>query len=135
LSISTSVLTPVGSYTFTITGTSGGLTHSVSATLIVESNYALSASPSSRTVTAGGATTYTVAVTRYGGFAGLINLSVAGLPTGATGTFAPNPANASSVLSVGTSTATPPGTYVLTITGVAGSRKLTHTTTVTLVVN
>jgi hypothetical protein len=36
---------------------------------------------------------------------------------------------------VTTSTATTPGTYVLTITGVAGSRMLTHTATVTLVVN
>jgi subtilisin family serine protease len=135
LTVNTSVMTPVGSFTFTITGVSGGLSHSVSATLVVRSNYALSASPSSRTVTAGAATTYTVAVTRYGGFAGLVNLSVSGLPAGATATFAPNPADASAVLSVGTSAATPTGTYVLTIKGVAGSRMLTHTTTVTLVIN
>jgi subtilisin family serine protease len=134
LTISTSVLTVTGSYMFTITGLSGGLSHSVSATLLVRSSYGLSASPPSQTVTAGGATTYTIAVTRYG-FAGLINLSVTGLPAGATATFAPNPADASSLLSVGTSTATLPGTYVLTITGVAGSRMLTHTATVTLVVN
>ena len=135
LTVNTSVMAPVGSYTFTITGASGGLSHSVSTTLVVRSNYALSASPSSRTVTAGGATTYTVAVTRYGGFAGLVNLSVSGLPAGATATFTPNPADASSVLSVSTTTATSPNTYVLTVKGVAGSRMLTHTTTVTLIVN
>jgi hypothetical protein len=135
LTVNTSVMTPVRSYSFTITGVSGGLSHSVSTTLVVRSNYALSASPSTRTVTAGGATTYTVAVTRYGGFAGLVNLSVSGLPGGATATFAPNPADASSVLTVGTSAATPPGTYVLTIKGVAGSRMLTHTATVTLMIN
>jgi uncharacterized membrane protein len=134
LTINTSVLTPTGSYTFTITGLSGGLSHSVSATLVVRSNYGISASPPSQTVTAGGTTTYTITVTRYG-FAGLVNLSITGVPAGATASFAPNPADASSLLSVTTSTATTPGTYVLTITGVAGSRMLTHTATVTLVVN
>ena len=135
LTIGTSVLTPVGSYTFMITGVSGSVSHTVSATLVVRSNYALSASPASRTVTAGATTTYTVAVTRYGGFAGLVNLSASGLPGGATATFAPNPADASSVLTVATGAATPPGTFVLTIKGVAGSRLLTHTATVTLVIN
>src|SRR5205807_470068 len=55
------------------------------------------------------------------------------LPTGATGSFTPNPATSSSTLSVTTSTSTPAGTYTLTITGVCGA--LTHTTTVALVVS
>jgi len=56
-----------------------------------------------------------------------------GLPTGATGTFTPNPATTSSALSVTTTPSTPTGTYTLTISGVSGS--LTRTTTVRLVVN
>src|SRR5216117_3629654 len=96
-------------------------------------DFTLSASPSSRTVTPGGSTSYDVTISPTGGFTDQVTLSVSGLPTGATGSFTPNPATASSTLSVTTSPSTPLGAYTLTITGVSGS--LTHTTTVTLVVN
>src|SRR2546430_588331 len=77
-------------------------------------------------------TSYSVTISPTGGFSGQVNLSVSGLPSGASGSFAPNPATASSTLSVTTGTGTPVGPYTLTITGVSGS--LTHTTTVSLVV-
>ncbi len=57
---------------------------------------------------------------------------MSGLPSGANGGFTPNPAMASSTLSVTTSASTPTGTYTLTLTGASGS--LTRTTTVTLTV-
>src|SRR5437773_967124 len=95
-------------------------------------DFALSASPSSQTVTAGGATSYSVAISPTGGFSGQVTLSVSGLPSGANGSFSPNPASSSATLSVTTSTSTLAGTYTLTISGVSGS--LTHTVTVTLVV-
>src|SRR5205823_13890254 len=82
--------------------------------------------------TPGGSTSYSVTISPTGGFSGQVNLSVGGLPSGASGSFAPNPATASSTLSVTTGTGTPVGTYTLTITGVSGS--LMHTTTVSLVV-
>src|SRR5437773_1928543 len=94
--------------------------------------FAIGASPSSQTVVAGASTSYTVAVTPINGFAGQVTFTVSGLPTGATGSFAPNPATTSSTLSVTTSTSTPVGTYTLTITGVGGG--LTRTTTVELIV-
>jgi hypothetical protein len=59
-------------------------------------------------------------------------LSASGLPAGASGSFAPNPATTSSTLSATTSASTPAGTYPITITGVSGS--LTRTTTVMLTV-
>src|SRR5205823_11254709 len=93
----------------------------------------LTASPASRTVTQGSSTSYGVTISPTGGFTGQATLSVSGLPTGANGSFTPNPATASSTLSVTTSTSTPTGTYTLTITGVSGA--LTHTTTVALVVS
>jgi len=93
-------------------------------------DFTLSASPSSRTVTPGGSTSYDVTISPTGGFTDPVTLSVSGLPT--TGSFTPNPATASSTLSVTTSPSTPLGAYTLTITAVSGS--LTHTTTVTLVV-
>src|SRR5204862_162567 len=135
LSVSTSPSTPTGTYTLTITGVSGSLTHTTTVTLVVTapSDFTLSASPTSRTVTQGGSTSYAVTISPTGGFTDPVTLSVSGLPSGATGSFAPNPATASSTLSVTTSPITLPGTYTLTITGVSGS--LTHTTTVTLVVS
>ncbi len=59
-----------------------------------------------------------------------ITLSLSGLPSGATGSFTPNPATASSTLSVTTSTSTAPGTYTVTVTGISGT--LTHTATARL---
>src|SRR5204863_2427720 len=133
LSVTTSTSTLAGTYTLTISGVSGSLTHTVTVTLVVVApDYTLSASPSSQTVTQGGTTTYNVTITAIGGFVGQVTLGVSGLPSGANGSFSPNPASSSTTLSVTTSTSTPAGTYTLTISGVSGS--LTHTDTVTLVV-
>src|SRR3989441_876553 len=134
LSVTTSTSTLPGTYTLTITRVNGSLTHTTTVTLVVTPppDFTLSASPSSQTVTPGGSTSYGVTISPTGGFNGQVTLSVSGLPSGATGFFTPNPATASSTLSVTTTTSTLPGTYTLTITGVNGS--LTHTTTVTLTV-
>jgi serine protease AprX len=123
--VSTSTSTPAGPSTLNISGTSPGVTGSgTSATLVVnappQAGFDLTASPSSQTVTAGLATGYTVNVTRTGGFSGEVSLSIAGLPSGAIGTFAPNPipsSAASSVLTVTTSTTTPGGSSPLNIGG------------------
>ena len=63
-------------------------------------DYSLSASQASQTVIQGASTSYTVTVTPTGGFAGSVSLSVSGLPSGASGTFSPNPATSISTLSV-----------------------------------
>ncbi len=135
LSVTTAASTPAGTYTVTITGVSGALTHTgtVSLVVIAPADFALSGSPSSQTAPQGGSTSYGVTISPTGGFTGQVTLSVSGLPTGASGSFTPNPATASSSLSVTTAASTPAGTYTLTITGVSGA--LTHTTTVALVVS
>ncbi len=99
----------------------------------VAPDFALSGSPGSRTVVQGQATSYTVTITGLAGFNGPVNLNASGLPSGAAGSFSPNPTTNSSTLTVTTAGTTPAGSYLLTITGVSGS--LTHTATVTLVVN
>ncbi len=97
----------------------------------VTPDFTMSATPASQTVTAGAGTSYTVNVSTSGG-AGPVTLSASGLPTGASGGFAPNPTSGTSTLSVSTATSTGAGSYPVTITGTSGS--VTHTTSVTLVV-
>jgi hypothetical protein len=131
LTVSIMSNTPAGTYTLTLTGTSGGLSHSTTVTLVVNADFSISASPTSRTIGQGGSTTYTITIKALNGFTAPVSFSVSGNPSGSTVGFSPNPATISSVLTV--SNATPTGTYTLTITGVGGGK--THTVTVTLVVN
>ena len=98
-------------------------------------DFSLSASPSSVTVVQGGAAgTSTITISPSNGFKGGVMLSVtAGLPSGVTATFTPNPAIGSSTLSLTASGTAAIGTVSLTITGTSGS--LTHATSVSLTVN
>src|SRR5205814_759569 len=117
-----------GATTHTWTDQFSSQTHAVSGANCkapASIDFTLSASPSSQTVTQGGSTSYNATISPLAGFNGQVTLSVTVLPSGATGSFTPNPATASSALSVTTSTSTPAGTYTLTITGISGT--LTHT--------
>ena len=134
LTVTASSSTPVGAYTLTITAVSGALSHTATVTLVVLTpDFALSASPSSQTITQGGSTSYGVTINPVkNDFTGQVALSLSGLPTGANGSFSPNLATTSSTLSVTTSSSTPAGTYTLTISGTSGG--LIHATTVSLIV-
>ncbi|HTD24876.1 MAG TPA: glycosyl hydrolase [Terriglobales bacterium] len=98
-------------------------------------NFAIAATPSTVTVTAGSNANYTTNVSAVNGFSGSVGLSMSGLPAGAAAGFSPASINGSgsSTLTVTTATSTPAGTYTLTTMGTSGS--LNHSTTVTLVVN
>ena len=132
LVVSTSAATPSGTYPLVIRGTSGSITRTANVTLVVNGDFAISATPASRTISRGQSTTYTVTVAADAGFAGPVTLSVTGLPNRATGTF--NPASlvgsGTSVLTISTQKSTQKGTRTLTITGTGGGR--THSVTVTL---
>jgi len=134
---STASSTAAGTYTLTITGTSGSLSHSATVTLNVNvpppPDFSLSASPSSQTVTAGGGTSYTATVTPSNGFSGTVSLAIGGLPSGTCNAPSISGGSGSSTVSCSTTNATAPATYTLTITGTSGS--LSHSTTVSLVVN
>jgi sugar lactone lactonase YvrE len=127
--------TPAGTTTFTIIGTSSTLSYSTSAKLTVTTNpdFLISVSPGSQTVAAGLKTTYTVNITGVNGFTSGVVLSCsAGLPSGASCSFSPNPTASTATLTVGTSISTPLTGATLTITGAAGT--LSHSTSTMLVV-
>lgn len=100
----------------------------------VAPDFSIAASPASQTVTRGSSTIYAVTVGALNGFTGTVGLSVSGLPSRATATFNPSSitGSGSSTLTITTNRRTPIGTATLTITGTSGS--LSHSTTVTLVV-
>ena len=98
-------------------------------------DFTIAATPASRTITQGTATSYTVNVGALNGFSGGVSLSVSGLPANTTASFTPAsvPGAGSATLDVTTTANTPVGSSTLTITGTSGS--LTHSATVSLVVN
>ena len=98
-------------------------------------DYSLSINPSSVSVPRnGGIATYTVTITRTGGFSSPVTFTISGLPSGATATFTPNPVSgSSSTLQVNVSRSTRHGTYLFTVTGQGGTPPLTRTVTATLV--
>jgi hypothetical protein len=131
LQVTTSASTPGGTSTLTITGVSGSVTRTATASLTVTApDFSLGVTPGLRSIAPGQSTSYTIDINPIGGFSANVALSVAGLPAGATAEFTPNPAGGSATLSVTTDGSTPGGSSVLTITGVAGA--LTRTATASL---
>ena len=114
-----------GSYSIPVTGTSGSLSHSTSATLVVTSNstFSMTIAPTSITVTRPSSgsitTTYALTLTPSGTFNSNVSLTVSGGQTGITPALSP------------TSVAGGSGTSTLTVTVTSRARKTTRTLTVT----
>lgn len=86
----------------------------------------LQLAPSSRSVTQGTSASYNVVVQPSGGFVGNVWLTISGLPAGATASFSPavvaaGSGSASSDLDLSTTSATPLGTYSLSLRGTSGT--------------
>ena len=100
-------------------------------------DFAVSAAPSSRTISRGGNAAYAVSVTPINGFNGPVTLTAKNLPSGAKPTFSPNhvtisTTTASSTLTISTTRSIKPGTYTVTISAAGGH--IARTSTVTLIV-
>lgn len=122
LVILTAINTPTGTFHLTITGTDFSGTQTTEAMMTVTPgppllDFAMDVTPASRTTLGGGVVDYTVSVTSDN--PAPVNLSVSGLPAGATGTF--NPASithqGTSTLTVATQNPTAPGFYGLNVIG------------------
>src|SRR5262249_50386779 len=124
LTVATDAAIAPGTYPLTVTGTSSSTSHTEAITLVVSApptpDFTVTATPASRTVVRGASASYTISITPSGGFSAPVTLSASGLPTGTSGSFAPNPASDSSAFSVTTTSTAKVGGYTLTIT--AGSR-------------
>lgn len=112
LTVATTKATPTGEAAFRVLGTASTTEASVTVRLVVTAgDFALTVSPTSRTVVPGGSAGYTVTVVAEGAsFDCPVSLGCAGLPGGASCSFAPNPvtpgsATATSSLTVSTTTA------------------------------
>src|SRR5260370_1255352 len=124
-----------GTYTLTVTGTEGSVTHPTTVQLTVTApspNFTISASPSSLSLAQGASGSSTISTTVVGS-GGTISLTVSGTPSGASASVTPTSISAgnSATLNVNAGSAAA-GTYTLTVTGTEGS--VTHPTTVQLTV-
>jgi subtilisin family serine protease len=139
LTVSTAASLAPGTYSLTITGTSGGAAHTVTVNLIVAPppDFTVAASPTSATTAPGGSVSYTVSVGAVNGFSGNVDLSLSGLsPSQASWSFSPVTVAAGaggSTLKVTTASSLAPGVYSLTITGTGAGA--THAASVSLVVS
>jgi uncharacterized membrane protein len=133
LTVNTSSSAPTGIHTLTITASSGALAYSTQAKLVVNA-FSLTATPTSRVVSRGNSTTFSVSVTPSVGFKGNVSFSVTGLPSGATANFSPTSVagSGSSTLTVNTSSSMQTGTYYFWINAANGT--LTNATEIKLIV-
>ena len=117
-----------------VTDNEGLASQSATRTVTV-SDFSISATPSSRTVTPGASAGYTATIAGINQFSGTVAMTISGLPTAATASFTPDQVltGGSTTLTVSTSSSTPAGTYQLTIRGTSGP--VMRTATVTLVVS
>jgi hypothetical protein len=100
-------------------------------------DFALSASPTSLSVTQGSSATTTISTSVSNGFNSSVALSISGLPSGVTASFSPAsiaaPGSGSSTLTFTASSTATTGTFNTTVSATGGG--ITHTTVIPVTVN
>jgi hypothetical protein len=111
----------LGQYNLTITGTSGDQSATSTFTVgVYAPTFTLTGSGA--TIGQGTTATSSVYVNSQYGFTGSVNLSIAGLPPGVSGTFTPNPTTGSSTLTLTATSTAQLGQYTAVITGTSGTQ-------------
>ena len=143
-----------GTAQYSTTSLSGG-THSLTAAFVSSNpnfngsatapltqtitDFSISATPTSQTITRGSSGTYTLTLAPAGGLSGNVSLSCNGAPGSTTCSISSNQVtlngtnSAQATVTVTVSKHATVGTYTLTLKGTSGS--ITHSTTVTLTIN
>ncbi|HVH14815.1 MAG TPA: PKD domain-containing protein [Candidatus Angelobacter sp.] len=143
LTISTTSSTPVGGYAVTVTGTSGGLSNSVTMTLTVTSpppapDFAISSSQVTLAIVQGSSDTSTITLTSLSGFAGAISLTSSISTSSAIASLGSSSLTLSAggsgtvTVTVSTVSSTLAGTFSASVTGASGS--LSHSVTISVTV-
>lgn len=140
LTFTASSTATTGTSTVTINASGGGVSHSTTVSLTVSAtatpDFAVSASPASLSVAAGGSGTSTVSTTVSGGFNSAVSLSASGLPAGVTASFSPTsiaaPGSGSSTLTFTVASTAAAGVSTITINASGGG--VSHSTTVSLTI-
>lgn len=131
LTLSASNSASLGQYPVTITGTSGTQTATTSIVVSVYTpTFTLSGPYNVINVGQGGSATGSIAVNPEYGFAGYVNLSVSGLPSGVTATFSSNPVVSGSTMTLTASSTAVLGQYTVMVTGTSGDQTVTTPVTV-----
>src|SRR5712692_4886501 len=132
LTVTTTNSTRSGSYTITVNGTSGSVSHTTILTVKVNSassaDFTISESPTSQAIPVASERQTVISVTSLNGFSGNVNL-VATLPTGVSCWFSGTLTNTATVFvpsngyayQYPTCTGGPAGNYAVTISGTSGS--------------
>src|SRR2546426_9090832 len=132
LTVSTQSSTPAGSYTVTVTGSSGTLSHPTSVLVSVNNtqDFSIVASPASIAVQRGASSSSTITVTSLNGFSGTVTLATSISPAtsnppvislSSSSLTLSSGGSAASTLSVTTSSSTTSGSYTILVTGTSGS--------------
>lgn len=122
MTLSASSTATPGSATFTIVGTSGAITNSMQAQVMVNaSSFSLTAAPSEVLIAPGASGKSTINVVPANGFSNSVSLAVSGLPTGVTSTFSSPTPTTSSTLALAADSTAVAGRSTVTITGTSGS--------------
>src|SRR6266571_1911640 len=129
LTISTSLSTPAGQYNITVTGTGGGVTNTTRFVLTVVPTFSLSNSGSIDLAQGGSASNTIIVALTPGATPQMVGLAC-NRPSGLSGSSCSlNPSSStspfSSTLAITTSSSTPLGVYIVTVTGTAGTTVLT----------
>ena len=132
LTVTSTLATPLGTYSPTAVFTDGSETHQLTIPLAF-AGYSISLSPSSQSVPPTGSTTYDLLLTGTNGYIGPVQITYSGFPTGATPEIASSQGVDGTPLPFDVITHNvAPGSYVFTITATAGA--VSHSASSTLVI-